>query len=175
LVRQKGVAKLLHQVAPQPAGLSACCDGARDSLERAGDVSFGEGFNQLDERAAVVFAAARSCQLLERGLSVPSGSATPSYSELDGFWGQTELSILVDTAQQVRELVTVQQPELEMLRPRPDRREHLLGVRRGEHEHNTAWRLFEGLQQSARRVRGELVDLVDDVDLPAAGGPEGDT
>jgi hypothetical protein len=78
LDRQEGVAQVLYQVAPQPAGLSARRDGACDGLEGTGDVSFGEGVDQLDQRATVIFAAARSCQLFERGLCVPSGAVTPT-------------------------------------------------------------------------------------------------
>ena len=73
---------MFYQVAPQPAGLSASCDGARDGLERPGDVSFGQGVDQLDQRAAVIFTATRSRELFESGLGIPSRAATPADREL---------------------------------------------------------------------------------------------
>ena len=68
------------------------------------------------------------------------------------------------------ELVVREQGELEVLRARPDRRQHLLRIRGGEHEHDVRGRLLERLQQRVRRRRREHVHLVDDVDLAPARG-----
>jgi len=62
-----------------------------------------------------------------------------------------------------------QQRELEVLGPRADGRQHLLGVGGREHEHHVVGRLLEALEQRVRGRVGEHVDLVEDVDLLAAG------
>jgi hypothetical protein len=108
LDRQEGIAEVFYQVAPQSARLSASRNGARDGLERPGNVSFRQGVDELDQRASVILTATCSRQLFEGGLSVPSRAATPADREFDGLWGQTEPSVLVDAAQQVCEQVTVE-------------------------------------------------------------------
>ena len=66
------------------------------------------------------------------------------------------------------ELVVRQQRELEVLRARPQRGQHLLRIGRGEHEHDVRGRFLERLQQRVRRRRREHVHLVDDVHLAPA-------
>ncbi len=57
-----------------------------------------------------------------------------------------------------------------MLAAGTDGGRHHLRVGRGQHEHHVVGRLLQRLEQRRRRLLGELVDLVDDVDLP---GPTG--
>jgi len=52
--------------------------------------------------------------------------------------------------------------------PREDRRRDLARIGRREHEHDVRRRLLEGLQECIERGLGELMDLVDDVDLVLA-------
>ena len=59
-----------------------------------------------------------------------------------------------------------------MLRTRPDRGEHLLGRRGGEHEHDVCGRLFERLQQRVRRAGAQHVHFVDQVHLVRRRGTE---
>ncbi len=70
------------------------------------------------------------------------------------------------------ELVVREERELEVLRARAQRREHLLRVGGGEHQHDVRGRFLERLQQRVRRRPGEHVDLVDDVHLAAARRPD---
>jgi hypothetical protein len=65
-----------------------------------------------------------------------------------------------------------QQVEVVVLRPAPDRREHLVRVGRGEHEDDVAGGLLERLEERVRRRRRQHVDLVDDVHLRAPARAE---
>ena len=61
-------------------------------------------------------------------------------------------------------------PQVEPLAARQDGRQHLLRVRRGEHELHMLRRLLQRLEQRVERRRREHVDFVNDVDLePGAG------
>ena len=62
------------------------------------------------------------------------------------------------------ELLGGEQRELEVLGAGPDGREHLLGVRRRQHEHDVLGRLLEALEQRVRRLLRQHVHLVEDVD-----------
>ena len=77
-----------------------------------------------------------------------------------------------DVGEVADELPVREERELEVLRARTQRREHLLRVGRGQHEHHVRGRLLERLQQRVRRRGREHVHLVDDVDLAAARGPD---
>ena len=58
--------------------------------------------------------------------------------------------------------------EIEALHPREDRRRDLARIRGREHEDDVRRRLLQRLQQGIERGLGQLVDLVDDVDLVLA-------
>ena len=75
-----------------------------------------------------------------------------------------------DVGEVADQLVVREQRELEVLRARADRRQHLLRIGGREHEHDVRGRLLERLQQRVRRRRREHVHLVDDVDLAPARG-----
>ena len=75
-----------------------------------------------------------------------------------------------DVVQQRAQRLAIEQPELQVLGPRADRGQNLVRVRRGQDEHDVTRGLFERLEQGSRRGLGELVDLVEDVDLPAPRG-----
>src|SRR5260370_3352133 len=61
------------------------------------------------------------------------------------------------------------------MRPGPDRRDDLLGLRRGEDELQVRRRLLDELEQGVEALPGHHVRLVHDVDLEAArdGGVKG--
>ena len=61
------------------------------------------------------------------------------------------------------------QPEAVVERPRADRRDDLVRLGRGEDEPQVRRRLLDQLEQGVGRLVGELVGLVDDVDLEPAG------
>ena len=61
-----------------------------------------------------------------------------------------------------------EEPELEVLGPAPDRRRHLLRVRRRQHEDDVARRLLQRLQEGVGRRGRQHVHLVDDVHLPTS-------
>ncbi len=60
--------------------------------------------------------------------------------------------------------------EVEALAAVDDRRHHLVGLGRREHEDGVRRRLLERLQERVPGLPGEHVGLVEDVDLPAAAG-----
>ena len=60
------------------------------------------------------------------------------------------------------------EPERVVVGARPDRRQHLVGLRRREDEDEELRRLLDHLQQGVEALRGDHVRLVDDVDLVAA-------
>ena len=59
--------------------------------------------------------------------------------------------------------------EVEAVAAVGDRRQHLLDLRRGQHEDRVRRRLLERLEERVPRRRGQHVRLVEDVDLVAAG------
>jgi len=56
-----------------------------------------------------------------------------------------------------------------VLGARADRGHHLVWIGRGEYEHDVGRRFFQRLQERGGGGLGELVNLVEDVDLPASG------
>ena len=60
--------------------------------------------------------------------------------------------------------------EVEALAAIGDRRHHLVGLGGGEDEDGVRRRLLQGLQEGVPGLFGQHVGLVEDVDLPAAGG-----
>src|SRR5205814_7594513 len=70
-----------------------------------------------------------------------------------------------DPAQDAHELRQAGAREDERLAARPDGREHLPEVGRAEDEHEVRWRLLDQLEQCVEGCIGELVRLVEDVDL----------
>ena len=77
-----------------------------------------------------------------------------------------------DVGEVADQLAVREQRELEVLRPRTQRGQHLLRIGGGEHEHDVRGRLLERLQQRVRRRRREHVHLVDDVHLAPARGAD---
>ncbi len=68
----------------------------------------------------------------------------------------------------VAERLRRHQPERIVVRPGPDRPDHLVGLGGGEDELQVRRRLLDQLQQGVEALRGHHVRLVDDVDLVAA-------
>ena len=82
-----------------------------------------------------------------------------------------EPSRLLDLVQQRVERLAVEESKFEVLGARANGRHDLVRVGRREHEHDVRRRLLQRLQQRRRRRLAQLVDLVEDVDLPAARRP----
>src|SRR5437762_3441825 len=81
---------------------------------------------------------------------------------------ERDLLFAQDALEGVRERVGRDRPEVEALHAREHRGRDVARVGRREHEDDVARRLLERLQQRVEGGLGELVDLVDDVDLVAA-------
>jgi hypothetical protein len=81
-----------------------------------------------------------------------------------------------DEAELADDVVELDGVEAEVLAARADGLRDVLGLRGGHHEDDVVGRLFEGLEQSVEGGVGNLVRLVEDVDLvlvargPVAGG-----
>jgi len=73
-----------------------------------------------------------------------------------------------NVVQQRTQGVATDEAKLEMLRARTNGGHHLVRFRGRQHEDHVLGRLLKGLQERRRRRLGELMDLVEDVDLPAA-------
>ena len=72
-----------------------------------------------------------------------------------------------DRVELIADLLERHRLQLEDLRPRLDRRRHLLDLGRRHHEHDVRRRLFDRLQQRVERLVRQPVHFVDDEDLVA--------
>ena len=144
------------------------------SLQGLPRIPLGQGLGQLGNKAFVIFVVAGGGQLFERRFGVPGRATATLDGQADGGGLQAQAGVRVYLRQEVGEQVTVEEAELEVLSARKDSRQHFLRVCRGQYEHDVARGLFQRFQQRAGGVAGELVDFVDDVDLPSARGPQSD-
>ncbi len=80
-----------------------------------------------------------------------------------------EPGVLGDPADMRFEILSRDQLELVVLRPAPDGGDDLVGLGRGQDEHDVVRRLLERLQQRVLGTRRQHVDLVQDVHLGAPG------
>ena len=137
------------------------------------DVPFGQRLDDLVELGQVVVDRVGGHHLVEHGERVPGRPPAPAHGQVQGLVGHVEVGVPADLVEQLAEGLGAEEAELEVLGAAPDGGQHLLGVGGGQHEHDVGGRLLQRLQQGVRRRRREHVDLVDDVDLLAARGPEG--
>ena len=109
--------------------------------------------------------AGKGDYLIESALGV-------AHAAVGGTSDETERRVLNGNRLRIRDhpqligyLLPADGPQLVDLRSRQDRLRNLLDLRRRHHEHDVRRRLLDRLEQRVERVAGELVDLVDDVDL----------
>ena len=137
------------------------------------DIPFGEGLDDLVELGKIVVDRVGGDHLVEHGQGVAGRSAAPTHGQVQRLVGHIEVGIPSNLLEQLPERLGTEQPELEVLGPAADGRQHLLRVGGGEHEDDVGGRFLQRLQQGVGSRGREHVDLVDDVDLLAARGPEG--
>jgi hypothetical protein len=125
---------------------------------------------ELPDRLGVELADPGGERLVEQGERVACGSRAAARDEHERLVVGLDAFEREDRGEVTAQLLGGEQRELEVLGPRPDGRQHLLRVGRRQHEDHVLRRFLEGLQQSVRGPGGELVHLVDDVDLAAAAG-----
>ena len=179
---EERVAQRSQQVVGDAARIVARHHHLVHTHERAGDVFVGRGVEhghaQLERHPAergvhlrvVEMAAADRERLVEERQRVARRAAGAAGDEVERLGVGLDALAGQDVGEVAHELVVRQQRELEVLRARPDRRQHLLRIGGREHEHHVRGRLLERLQQRVRGRRREHVHLVDDVDLAPARG-----
>jgi hypothetical protein len=135
-------------------------------------VTLAQRLDELADRRRVMIDATRRRHLVEDRERVAHRSLPAPGDKVDHLGRDVEAGVGRHPLQVGGEHVERQQPELEVLGATADGGEHLLRVGGRQHEHHVGRWLLERLEQGGRRVVGQHVDLVDDVDLPPAGGPE---
>ena len=107
-------------------------------------------------------------ELVEGRLGVAVGAAAAAGDQREGGIGDVDLLGVGDQAQLPDDVGEPRPLEDERLAARADGRQHLLQLGRAEHEDEVRRRLLDQLQQGVPRRVGELMRLVEDVDLRAA-------
>ena len=108
--------------------------------------------------------------LVERALRVAHAPFRRTRDERQCGVGRVEPLGLGDLPELLHDRRGGDRTELEDLRPRQDRVRNLVQLRRCHHEDDVRGRLLDRLEQGVERLRGELMDLVDDEDLVAVAG-----
>ena len=170
---QEALPEIVDQVAGQLLGAES---GRRQMGHRhqgPADVPLGQGLDDLVELGQVVVDRVGGDHLVEHGQRVAGRSPAPAHGQVQRLVGHVEVGVPRTSLEQLAERLGAEQPELEVLGPAADGGQHLLRVGGGQHEDHVGGRLLQRLQQGVGRRRRQHVDLVDDVDLLAARGPEG--
>ena len=167
----------LPQIVDQVAGQLLRAEPGRGQVghghQGPADIPFGQGLDHLVELGQIVVDRVGGDHLVEDGERVAGRAPTAPHGQVQRLVGDIEVGIPPHLLEQLPERLGAEQPELEMLGPAADGGQHLLRVGGGQHEDDVGGRLLQRLQQGVRGRRREHVDLVDDVDLLAARGPEG--
>jgi hypothetical protein len=118
-----------------------------------------------------VFTRAGGDQLIERTEGVTSRPPTKSHGGVNQFITRLETGGVLDVLQQCVQGVATNKSKFEVLGAAANRGQHLVRVGGGQHEDNMGGGFLERLQQGRGGRLGQLVDLVEDVDLPATRRP----
>ena len=110
----------------------------------------------------------RRGDLVERRDGVPEAAARVAGDERERGLGRVDALAVRDPAQEPSQLGEPWPLEEERLAARADGRQHLADVGRAEDEDEVRGRFLDQLQQRVERGVGELVRLVEDVDLRAS-------
>ena len=171
-----------QQVLREPARVLAGLDHLVDHAEDGGAVAGGERVDDLVEQGVRRVAeeagrervgdpgrAGPTHQLVEHRERVPRRAGSGAHHQrqrgrLDG-----DALLLAQLGEVRRQQPRRDQPERVVVGARPDRREHLLRLGRGEDEAQVRGWLLDQLQQGVEALRRDHVRLVDDVDLVLAG------
>ena len=164
---------MVDQVAGQLLGAEPGRGQVGHRHQGPADVPLGQRLDHLVELGQVVVDRVGGGHLVEHGQRVAGRAPAAAHGQVQRLVGHIEMGVLAHLVEQLPERLGSEQAELEVLGPAADGGQHLLRVGGGQHEDDVGGRLLQGLQQGVRRRRREHVDLVDDVDLLAARGPEG--
>ena len=171
---------MLEQVVDQPSQVLALVGELFDEREQAGRVLVDDQVAEPEERLLVDCAEqlqhgldghlAVRCrgELVERRDRVAEAPARAPRDQREGGVGRLDLLAVGDLAEQLRELGQPRAGEEEGLAARAHGPEHLVELGRAEDEDEVRRRLLDQLQERIPRGVGELVRLVEDVDLEAA-------
>ena len=177
------VAQPVQDVGDEPAGVVARRDHDVDDAEHVGRRPRRQGRDELVDQAGVGQAQGRdrigigqslgtgaSQELTQDGQAVADAArAGPGHDRQRRCLGRDPLRA-ADRAQVLGQGPGRDQPEAVVERPRPDRRDDLVRLGGREDEPEVRWGLLDQLEQGIGRLVGQLVGLVDDVDLEPAGG-----
>jgi hypothetical protein len=126
-----------------------------------------DGAEQLENRLDVDRVPGRGGELVERRDRVSERAACPARDQRQRGVGHLDLLGVGDPAQHPDELRQPRPGEDEGLAARADRGQHLCEIGRAEDEDEVRRRLLDQLQERVPGRIGELVRLVEDVDLVA--------
>ncbi len=176
---EQQVPEMLEQVGDEPAEVLPLLRQLLDEEQRAGRVPVDDHVAEPQQRLLVDRAdelqhglgvdrvVRRRGELVERRHGVAERAAGGTGDERERrVLGLDPLSV-GDPAEERHDLRQPRPLEHERLAARPHRREHLLQLGRAEHEHEVGWRLLDELEKCLPGCVGQLVRLVEDVDLRA--------
>ena len=139
-------------------------DATRASTKPAHRLGVGET-EQVAHAGLVELVRRRRQQLVEHRLGVAHAARGQPGDQVHRLGRRGAAVGLEDAPELALDLVGREPSDVEPLEARQDRRRELLGVGRGEHEHDEVGRLLERLQERVPGVLRDLVRLVEDVDL----------
>ena len=171
--QEEHVAEPGEQRLAEDARVAAGADPVGDRGERGAGVGCDDGVEQRIDRLVALQHTAGRDDLIEGRQGVASRAAALAEDVVDGLLVDVEAGVVGDPCHVLGEDLRRDQVELVVLGPAADRRQDLVRIGRGEHEHDVTGGLLERLQQRVRRRRRQHVDLVEDVHLRAPGRARG--
>ena len=177
---EQQVAQVLEQVVDEPRQVLALVGELLDEREQAGRVLVDDQVAEPEERLLVDgaeqlqdgldrhLAVGRRGELVERRDRVAEAPARAARDEREGGVGRLDLLAVGHLPEELRELGQARAREEEGLAAGAHGPEHLVELGRAEDEDEVRRRLLDQLQERVPRGVGELVRLVEDVDLEAA-------
>ena len=174
---EKHMAEMLDEIRDQPAEILTLVGELLDREQRAGGVAVDDGVAEAEERRLLDRAdelhhvldgdllAGRRAQLVEHRDPVAEGSAGTAGDHRERGVGRVDLLAVADASQRGDQLAQPRALEHERLAARAHREQHLRDVGGAEDEDEVGRGLLDELQQRVPGRIGELVRLVDDVDL----------
>ena len=177
---EQQVAQVLEQVVDEPGEILALVGELLDEGKQARRVAVDDQVAEAEERLLVHrpeqledgldgdLAVGRGRELVERRDRVAEASARAAGDQRERGVRGLDLLPVRNQAQELRQLGQPWPREEEGLAARPHRAEHLVQLGRAEDEDEMRRRLLDQLQEGVPGGIGQLVRLVEDVDLEAA-------
>ena len=179
VLREHDLPQVLEQVEYEPAEVVSALRELLQVRERAGGVAVDHEVAEAEERLLLDRAeqlehglhrdlvAGRRSELVERRDRVAVRAASAAGDERERLVGRVDSLGVRNLAQHLDEVLQARPLEDERLAARANGRQHLREVGRAEDEDEVRRRLLDQLQERVPRRVGELVRLVEDVDLVA--------